>query len=71
LPKPRSRKTLSIPFGDPHVLKDDNGKYYIYGTGGDVKNRFGAYSLVNLKDWKFEGQVYRHDNPNGWGISFF
>lgn len=61
---------LAIPFGDPYVMHD-NGKYYMYGTGGDVKNGFGAYSSSNLKDWKFEGQVYHHDNQNGWGIHSF
>lgn len=62
---------LSIPFGDPYVLCDDNEKYYMYGTGGDVKDGFGAYSSNNLIDWKFEGQVYHHNNPNGWGIHSF
>lgn len=62
---------LPVAFGDPFVLHDGNGKYYMYGTGGGAKNGFSVYSSVNLKDWKNEGQVYRHDNKNGWGIDAF
>lgn len=62
---------LPIPFGDPFVLSDASGKYYMYGTGGDVVKGFGAYSSTNLKDWTYEGQVYHHDNKNGWGIDAF
>ncbi len=62
---------LPIPFGDPYVLYDGDGKYYMYGTGGDVESGFGAYSSSNLQDWKLEGQVYYHNNENGWGIDSY
>ncbi|WP_316811642.1 glycoside hydrolase family 43 protein [Pedobacter heparinus] len=62
---------LPVAFGDPFVLNDGNGKYYMYGTGGGAKDGFSVYSSADLKDWKNEGQVYHHDNKNGWGIQAF
>ncbi len=55
---------LPVPLGDPYVLH--TGKtYYLYGTGGADKG-FATYSSPDLVHWKKEGQVYFHDNTNGW-----
>lgn len=62
---------LPVEFGDPYVLYDGNGQYYMYGTGGGAKKGFSVYSSSNLKDWKNEGQVYFHNNTNGWGVHSF
>lgn len=59
---------LSVKFGDPYVL-NDNGKYYMYGTGGGARNGFAAYSSTDLVNWKHEGQVYHASNANGWSDS--
>lgn len=56
---------LSVDFGDPYVLHVKGDKYYMYGTGGANKG-FAAYSSTDLVNWKNEGQVYFHDNKNGW-----
>ncbi len=56
---------LNVQFGDPFVLYS-NGIYYMYGTGGGADKGFSAYSSKDLADWKLEGQVYYHDNKNGW-----
>ncbi|NTS40348.1 family 43 glycosylhydrolase [Flavisolibacter sp. BT320] len=55
---------LPVAFGDPFVLYT-NGMYYLYGTGGADKG-FAAYSSPDLVNWKKEGQVYFHNNTNGW-----
>lgn len=55
---------LPVRLGDPYVLYT-NGVYYLYGTGGADKG-FAAYSSADLVNWKPEGQVYFHNNPNGW-----
>jgi beta-xylosidase len=55
---------LPVQFGDPYVLRTA-GIYYMYGTGGADKG-FAAYSSKDLVNWKPEGQVYFHDNRNGW-----
>lgn len=56
---------LNVQFGDPYVLYS-GGKYYMYGTGGGADKGFAAYSSNDLVNWKREGQVYFHDNRNGW-----
>ncbi len=56
---------LPVQFGDPYVLQT-NGRYYMYGTSGGVERGFSAYSSKDLVNWKLEGQVYFHDNRNGW-----
>ena len=55
---------LKVQFGDPYVLYT-NGTYYMYGTGGADKG-FASYSSKDLVNWKSEGQVYFHNNKNGW-----
>ena len=56
---------LAVQFGDPYVLYTQ-GTYYMYGTGGGAKKGFSAYSSKDMVNWKAEGQVYFHDNKNGW-----
>ncbi len=56
---------LPVQFGDPYVLYT-KGTYYMYGTGGGADKGFAAYSSKDLVNWKREGQVYFHDNKNGW-----
>lgn len=56
---------LPVQFGDPFVLQT-NGMYYMYGTGGGADQGFAGYSSADLVNWKKEGQVYFHDNKNGW-----
>src|SRR5688500_16694066 len=56
---------LKVQFGDPFVLYT-GGTYYMYGTGGGADKGFAAYSSKDLVNWKHEGQVYFHNNINGW-----
>lgn len=56
---------LPVQFGDPYVLYTQ-GTYYMYGTGGGADKGFAAYSSKDMVNWKPEGQVYFHDNKNGW-----
>jgi beta-xylosidase len=56
---------LKVQLGDPFVLSNE-GTYYMYGTGGGADRGFSAYSSKDLVNWKPEGQVYFHDNKNGW-----
>jgi len=67
--KSKTRQTftnpLSVDLGDPYVLQVKGDKYYLYGTGG-ANHGFAAYSSTDLVNWKNEGQVYFHDNKNGW-----
>jgi beta-xylosidase len=56
---------LPVEFGDPYVLYT-HGTYYMYGTGAGADKGFVAYSSPDMVNWKREGQVYFHNNPNGW-----
>ena len=57
---------MKVQFGDPFVLHT-NDMYYMYGTGGEAKHGFAAYSSKDMVNWKQEGQVFFHNNINGWG----
>ena len=56
---------LPVPLGDPYLLHTQ-GTYYLYGTGGGADKGFVAYSSKDMVNWKQEGRVYFHDNPQGW-----
>lgn len=62
---------LDVKFGDPYILDDGNGTYYLYGTGGGAKDGFSVYSSTNLTDWNDEGQVYYGNTQNTWNESAF
>ncbi|WP_186755456.1 glycoside hydrolase family 43 protein [Echinicola salinicaeni] len=62
---------LDVEFGDPYILNDGDGKYYMYGTGGGAKDGFAAYSSDDLVNWEFEGQVYRGNTDESWASKFF
>ena len=71
LPRPSPRKatkTYWVTLGDPYVLHDTDGTYYMYGTGG--RTGFPAYSSKDLVNWKNEGQVYAN-TPEAWGNGSF
>lgn len=61
---------LPVKFGDPYILDDGNGRYFMYGTG-QVENGFGTYSSTDLIHWKFEGQVYKGNTGDSWCIGAF
>ncbi len=62
---------LDVEFGDPYILDDGNGAFYMYGTGGGAKDGFATYSSADLVDWKFEGQVYYGNTENSWNLKNF
>ncbi|HET8735933.1 MAG TPA: glycoside hydrolase family 43 protein [Pricia sp.] len=62
---------LDVEFGDPFILDDGNGTFYMYGTGGGAKDGFATYSSTDLVDWKFEGQVYSGNTENSWNLKSF
>jgi beta-xylosidase len=62
---------LPVAFGDPYVMYDSNGRYYMYGTGGGAENGYGAYSSSDLVNWTHEGQVYRGASEDSWCVGAF
>jgi beta-xylosidase len=62
---------LNVNFGDPYVLDNGDGIYYMYGTGGGAIDGFSTYSSTNLVDWKYEKQVYHGNTSDSWCIDAF
>ncbi|MEQ9306979.1 MAG: family 43 glycosylhydrolase, partial [Marinoscillum sp.] len=75
--EPGSEKTptysnpIDVEFGDPYILDNGDGTYYMYGTGGGAKDGFATYSSNDLVDWKFEGQVYTGNTDSSWNEKWF
>lgn len=62
---------LPVAVGDPYVLHDSDGKYYLYGTGGGAKDGFSVYVSKDLADWDYKGQVYFGNRDSSWCIGAF
>ena len=62
---------IDVAFGDPYVLNDGNGKFYMYGTGGGAKDGFATYSSTDLVHWQPEGQTYTGNTEGSWAESAF
>lgn len=65
------KNPLDVKFGDPYILDNGDGMYYMYGTGGGAVDGFSVYSSNNLVDWNYENQVYHGNTPDSWCISAF
>jgi beta-xylosidase len=61
---------LPVEFGDPFILDDGNGDFYLYGTG-KVENGYGVYHSNDLVNWEYQGAVYEADTTSSWGIGAF
>jgi len=62
---------LNVKFGDPYIMDNEDGTYYLYGTGGGAEDGFSVYSSTNLVDWNYENQVYFGNKEDSWCISAF
>lgn len=65
------KNPLDVKLGDPYILDDNTGTYYLYGTGGGAIDGFSVYSSTNLIDWKYEKQIYYGNKKDSWSISAF
>jgi beta-xylosidase len=62
---------IDVEFGDPYILDNGDGTYYMYGTGGGAKDGFATYSSSDLVNWKFEGQIYTGNTDSSWNEKWF
>ena len=62
---------LDVKFGDPYIMDDGDGTYYLYGTGGGAEDGFSVYSSTNLTDWNYENQIYYGNNDSTWNENAF
>ena len=70
-PLPEFENPLDVEFGDPFILDDGDGTYYLYGTGGGAEDGFAVYSSTDLVDWTDRGQVYFGNTEDSWNESAF
>ena len=70
-PQPTYSNPLDVKFGDPYIMDDGTGTYYLYGTGGGAEDGFSVYSSTDLVDWNNEGQIYYGNNDTTWNESAF
>lgn len=62
---------IDVEFGDPYILDNGDGTYYMYGTGGGAKDGFATYSSSDLVNWRFEGQIYTGNTDSSWNEKWF
>ena len=68
---PSYTNPLNVEFGDPYILDNEDGTYYMYGTGSGAKDGFVTYSSTNLVDWTLEKQVYTGNTESAWNVANF
>ena len=62
---------LDVAFGDPYILDDGNGNYYMYGTGAGAKDGFVVYTSQDLVNWDNGGQVFYGNTTDSWSTANF
>jgi beta-xylosidase len=67
---PAATNPLPVALGDPFLLKASDGKFYLYGTTGNL-NGFKAYSSEDWVNWQDEGQVYEGATNKSWTVDCF
>jgi len=65
------KNPLDIVIADPYVFHAPDGRYFMYGTGGEGQNAFPAFTSTNLVDWTPIGPSYRRDPLTSWCIKDF
>jgi GH43 family beta-xylosidase len=69
------RNPLGIEAADPYVLRDKDGLYYLYSTGGGERptdrTAFPCFVSNDLVNWRPLGEVYQYDPGSSWGIGAF
>ena len=66
----RLSNPISIPLGDPFILKGSDGNYYMYGTSENL-NGFKAYSSSDLVNWTDRGVILDISDTKTWGKDCF
>lgn len=69
--RPTYSNPIDVAFGDPYILDNGDGTYYMYGTGGGAEDGFATYSSSDLVNWEFEGQVYTGNTDSSWNEKWF
>lgn len=63
---------LAVAIADPYVMREPDGSYYMYGTGGGQgSTAFPTFTSTDLVEWTPIGETYRRDPADSWCTDFF
>ena len=63
---------LAVRIADPYVMREPDGAYYMYGTGGGKgPTAYPAFTSRDLIRWTSIGETYHRDPSNSWCTDFF
>ncbi len=62
---------LAISIADPYVMREPDGSYYMYGTGGRGATAFPGFTSKDLVHWTPIGETYRRDPSDSWCTDSF
>lgn len=62
---------LDVVIADPYVLREPEGRYFMYGTGGKGTTAFPAFTSTDLVHWAAIGETYQRNPADSWCTDFF
>ncbi len=63
---------LGIAVADPFVLREPDGRYVVYGTGGGQgSTAYPAFTSSDLVHWKSIGETYQRNPADSWCTDTF
>jgi len=62
---------LAVKIADPFVLREPDGTYFMYGTGGRGRTAYPAFRSTDLVQWTPLGHVYERNPATAWCTDFF
>ena len=63
---------IGVTIADPYVLREPDGSYYMYGTGGgEGATAYPAFRSSDLVHWTSIGEVYQRNPSDSWCTDFF
>ncbi len=62
---------LDVTIADPYIMREADGTYFMYGTGGRGGSAFPGFTSKDLVHWTSIGETYRRDPATAWCTDFF
>lgn len=62
---------LKVTIADPYILREPDGTYYMYGTGGRGETAYPGFTSKDLVHWTPIGDTYRRNPADAWCTDFF
>lgn len=62
---------LDVVIADPFVMREPDGRYFMYGTGGKGAKAYPAFTSVDLVHWTPMGETFERNPSAAWCTDFF